>query len=290
MQMLNATPGAITSNARIKHYPDCPVLQVSNAPIFRQAGYEPQERLYSVSAKGEAVHPERSLESSRNRARAAIRDIALCNEFTHFFTLTLNKEKIDRYDAEAIAKRLRNYLRNVSVRKGFRYLLVPEHHKDGALHFHGLCRIGDMQLVRGVEKEKGRLLSTKEGREVYNCPDWSLGFSTFIPLDENREKVAAYVCKYISKGESKIFGKWYWASRDLVKHPEKELIEGGVNYDAFLADNPDLPQIPLYRDVCMVIRKLNDERRSADDSGRMDPPIPESLQAAHDQAEILRGS
>ena len=77
----------ITSNARVKEYPRSLVLQVANAPIFREAGYEPRRRTYDVPPKGKAKDCERSIYSSRCRAKTAVRDIALCNSFTHFFTL-----------------------------------------------------------------------------------------------------------------------------------------------------------------------------------------------------------
>ncbi len=259
MQMLNATLGDISSNARIKFYPTHSLLQVVNAPIFRKEGYEKRERKYSVPPKGKALNPVRSLESSRIRARAAIRDIALCNEFTHFFTLTLSPEEIDRYDIAEIERRVKNFLRNISQRKEFRYLLVPEFHQDGAVHFHGLCILGSVRLVRAIDPHSNAPISTQNRQAVYNCPEWTLGFSTFIPLDECRERVANYICKYLSKGETKIFGKWYWASRDLVKHPEKALVAGGIDYHSFLAANPELQQFPLYQDVCMVVCKVQEK-------------------------------
>ena len=95
--LFGVAESSITSNARIKRYPSAVVLQVANDNIFRDAGFEPRTRLYSVSAKGKAENPERSLQSSRSRAKAAIRDIALCNRFSHFFTWTLSKDQIDRY-------------------------------------------------------------------------------------------------------------------------------------------------------------------------------------------------
>lgn len=105
--MLYATSLAeISSNARIKKYPDTDLLQVANAPVFRMPGFEPRERAYAVPAKGNACDPERALDVSRARAKAAVRDIALCNHFAYFFTWTLSPEKIDRYDREAVKKRV----------------------------------------------------------------------------------------------------------------------------------------------------------------------------------------
>ena len=52
MALMGAALSDISSNARLKVYPATEVLQVSNAPIFRAPGWEPQKRSYDVSAKG----------------------------------------------------------------------------------------------------------------------------------------------------------------------------------------------------------------------------------------------
>lgn len=253
MLPFTATLSDITSNARIKEYPSSTVLQVANAPIFRSAGYEPRTRSYDVAPKGKATDPERSLACSRARAKAAIRDIALCNAFSYFFTWTLSADLIDRYDADIVSKKVQTFLKNASYRKGFRYVCVPELHKDGAIHFHGLCNLGNVKVQRAFDPRTGFPLSTKRGQPIFNMMDWPYGFSTCIPIDGNYERTCNYLTKYISKSSEKIFGKWYFSSRDLIKRPAIELISGGVDYDGFLQDNPDLPVVSLYRDIRMAI-------------------------------------
>ena len=93
----------------------------------------------------------------------------------------------------------------------------------------------------------------EDGRPILNMTDWKLGFSTCIPIDENYERTCNYLTKYISKGTDKILGKWYLSSRNLVKRPDITVIDGGVDYNGFLRDNPELPVIPVYRDVCMAV-------------------------------------
>lgn len=199
MLPMSATLFDISSNARIKEYPCLDVLQVANQAIFRHPGYEPRTRGYDVPPKGEAENPERSKDSSRARARAAVRDIALCNHFDYFFTWTLNGELIDRYDAAVVGKMLQTFLKNVSYRKGFLYVLVPELHKDGAIHLHGLCKLGSVVIERAVNPYTSEPISTKRGQPVFNMKDWTMGFSTCIPIDENYERTVNYMVKYISK-------------------------------------------------------------------------------------------
>lgn len=242
----------ISSNARVKDYPGLTVLQVANARIFREPGWEPETRPYSVAPKGQGKNPERAKLVSMARARAVVRDIALMNPFTHFFTGTLSQAVVDRYDAAAVGKKVQTLMRNISYRKGFRYLIVAERHKDGAIHFHGLVIPGSVSLIRATDPHTGRSLSTEQSQPVYNVTDWTLGFSTCIPLYGEYGQVCSYVTKYISKETEKILGKWYLASRDLIRRPETHLVDG-LDYDRLLDDNPELPQIPLYRDVCMTI-------------------------------------
>lgn len=252
----SATLSEITSNARLKEYPSSTVLQVANQPIFRTPGYEARVRAYEVSPKGEANDPERSRESSRARAKAAVRDIALCNRFDYFLTWTLDQEIIDRYDPKVVGKKVQTFLKNVSKRKGFRYVIVPELHKDGAIHFHGLCNLGDVRIKPAIDPHTGKELTTKRGQSIYNMTDWKLGFSTCISIDENYERTCNYVTKYINKSADKILGKWYLCSRSLVKRPSIALIDGGMNYDRFCMDHPELSPVSLYRDVCMVSASL----------------------------------
>lgn len=82
------------TNARIKLYLHKAILQVSNDNIFPTADWENRKggkgRAYDVPAKGQASDPERSAEESRRRARSKVRDIALCNQFTHMHILIEN--------------------------------------------------------------------------------------------------------------------------------------------------------------------------------------------------------
>lgn len=183
-----------------------------------------------------AKDPDRAREESQRRAAAAVRDLALCNRFEYFFTWTLDGRLLDRYDPNAVYRKLRAFLSNNVQRQGFSYVAVPEYHKkkDGeerpAIHLHGLCSPGTVPIVRAKAKD-GRNLTDKNGRPVYNMPTWSWGFSTCVPLDDQLERTINYICKYITKTEEKIFGKWYLSSRDLVRGPKLIPMEPVPYYD-----------------------------------------------------------
>lgn len=170
---------------------------------------------------------EDNLQRSKRRAKRKLFDYILCNEFKYFCTLTLNGDLIDRNDYGAIMKKLKNFLDNRVRRNGLFYVGVPELHKNGGIHFHfltnGVINVVDSGTV--IRPNGGRPVKTETAirqgfdlgdcRPVYNIPDWKLGFTTAIEIYGNREAVANYIGKYITKGDSKIGGRWYYSGGAL---------------------------------------------------------------------------
>lgn len=140
-----------------------------------------------------------------SRAKRRLFDLASCNDFDLFFTLTLSPEEIDRHDYKAAVRKLSQWLDNRVRRRGLRYVAVPELHKDGAIHFHGLCNAAACRLVDSGHKDK-------RGKVIYNLADWSLGFTTAVMLDGDYAAVCRYVSKYISKQQSggTIGGRYFY--------------------------------------------------------------------------------
>lgn len=138
---LRVSPGAAGYTTRVKTYPDGSMdIMVCDKPIFRASGWESSgsKRQFrddlDEPPEGQSDTTGRAL----RRARAQVRELALANDFGLFVTLTLNGEMVDRYDMTAITKKLNVWLDNQVRRRGLAYVLVPERHKDGAIHFHGL--------------------------------------------------------------------------------------------------------------------------------------------------------
>ena len=163
--------------------------------------------------KGKRSEGDDALRSMR-RARAKLRRLALSNSFDYFVTLTLDAKEVDRYDAKAIMQRVNRWLDNMVRRCGLRYILVPEQHKDGAWHFHGFFAGDGLKAVdSGIRWD---------GREVYNLPQWSYGFSTAQRLYGEYSAAVAYVCKYIGKQQGqRPMGRWYYSGGGLAE-PVKE--------------------------------------------------------------------
>jgi hypothetical protein len=152
----------------------------------------------------------------RRRAIAQVRDLARANDFAYFVTLTLDQKKIDRYDINTVIRRLTYWLDNNVRRHELAYILVPELHKDGAIHFHGF--FNDALPAYNSGYQDGR------GHTVFNLPKWRLGFSTAIELYGQYNAAVGYVCKYISKQHKKIGGRWYYSGgalqRPVVEHAD----------------------------------------------------------------------
>ena len=78
---------------------------------------------------------------SKRRSKSKVFNMAILNDWDYFITLTFSKDKVeDRYNLEDLKKRTLEYLKNQSKKHGIKYIIVPELHKDGALHWHGLIR------------------------------------------------------------------------------------------------------------------------------------------------------
>lgn len=210
----------IYTNGKVEYFPGFTRFIVADVPVFREPGWEaekPHSRHHKPQSKDNQPQ-ERSI----RRAKRKIFDIAALNDFHYFVTFTLNQKKIDRQSSEELAHKLKIFLGNKVRRNDMRYLIVPEYHKDGkSIHLHGLVS-GNFQLL-----DSG--LRAKDGRIVYNVGDWTYGFSTCLELNGDREAVARYIAKYVTKDTKKILGNFYYAGGNIQRVPEREYVN--LQYD-----------------------------------------------------------
>lgn len=156
---------------------------------------------------------------SLSRTRRNIRELALCNNFEYFCTITVSSAKCDRYSLDEVQDNLRKCLRNIrNSSNNFKYLIITEKHKDGAFHFHGLMSgLSDLYV-----NKYGYLSSSKLD---------ILGFNSFSKI-ESLDKVSNYILKYITKDcvkNSK--NQIYISSRGLKKAERTELNPNITNID-----------------------------------------------------------
>lgn len=157
----------------------------------------------------------RSQRVSMNRTINRVYELSRSNEWEYFFTMTFDGSKVDRYDYDSCVKKLSQWLKDMRKKycSDMVYLVVPERHKDGAYHFHGLFRnIGNMPL-----SDSGIV---KNGRKIYNLPTYKFGFTTVSEIEDSG-KASNYVCKYITKELCQVTKrkKRYWCSRN-IKRPD----------------------------------------------------------------------
>lgn len=84
-------------------------------------------------------------------------ELALCNDWEWFVTLTLNPEYHDRKDLKSYKKKLLTWIKNYNrtQKTNIKYLLIPENHQDGSWHMHG--------LMMGIPEEHLREFTEQSG-------------------------------------------------------------------------------------------------------------------------------
>lgn len=202
-----------------KYYDNYYRLTVFKVRI-KNAGFELESPKYKSENNNEF---EGKLDNNIIRARSKVFEYALCNDFEYFVTLTLDKTKMDRYSLDDFIKKLGQFIRNYRKKYGvnIQYLLIPEKHKDGAWHMHG--------LIKGIPE--AHLTLNKNGYKDWEAYSKRFGY---ISIDEikNKEAISRYITKYISKsfyggGVTEKNKKMYYASRGLKK---AERIKEGTYY------------------------------------------------------------
>ena len=222
-QFVNTVLLNIFHNTKIYIYPDgMQDIVISTDADFHPPGWEVvddwgQCKYSSKKGVRKVADPAfEDMQRSMRRARGKLRRLALANEFRWFVTLTLDPQKVDSHNGKAVVQKLNSWCSNMVQRNGLKYILVPERHKKGGIHFHGFFN-DCLEVVDSGHTDK-------QGHKIYNLPQWSLGFTTAIELYDDYQKAVGYVCKYIGKEGEKPAGRWYYSGGDLVD-PEVEYIE-----------------------------------------------------------------
>lgn len=211
-------------NGRVKISPNGAVLEVlyTSRPVFNWGGFEARKVGWQLGAKEYG----KANEQSRRRAYKKVFDYAACNSdvFDLFITITLDKECIDRYDIEQIYPKLKAFLDHRVQRKGLAYIIVPEYHKDGAIHFHGLINSSAVTL-KDSGKRYWKRNSPCRGQHIYNVTDWKFGFTTAVKLTGDYMNVCKYITKYVLKQSDggMVGGRYYYHGGEL-KEPHYEYI------------------------------------------------------------------
>lgn len=182
-----------------------------------------------IKSYGENCFPkdnERLRNDSLKRAVDKVYDICFQNDWSYFVTCTLSEDNdFSRFSGADVINPFANWLHNRTKRDDLQYIFVPELHKKGGIHLHGLINDSlelfdsERHLYGGKAWKNSDLLERgvdlDNYKVIYNIPSWKYGWSTAIPLSGTPAAVACYMTKYMTKDCKKIFGKYYLSSRNI---------------------------------------------------------------------------
>lgn len=250
--------------------------EIDTAPPPVLPPLDPTTELYAEHTlqeqeKRRKHHSGEIREDNLKRARERIFDIVLLNDFKYFITGTFaENEDLDRTDPKEVMKPLRKFLEHQTERRGLQYVLVAERHKKNGIHIHALVNdvlpltYSGRRLYKGKAWIEDDILKEQKSferyKKIYNIDNWRFGWSTAIKCDRNKLRLARYVTKYITKEQKKIFGKYYWSSKNIEREPKTILLQtkfddvagqecapAGTSYrfkyDAFFNDDDKLSEM-----------------------------------------------
>ena len=210
-----------------KEYPN----NMYKVTIFNNPLVIPRPKLGHKPNRNSDQPSDKSIEESLRRTRTTIFDYALSNNFSYFVTFTFNPKKVDRYSIESTSNIMKYWLnRQKKHSPNFAYVIVPEFHKDGAIHFHA--------LIRDYNAELKSTNVFQNGKRVYNLTGFTAGFTNAQKLDDDQTKAAAYLTKYITKDMINRFNKRrYWASKNLHKPVKRYESLSELGLDPYIFDD-----------------------------------------------------
>jgi hypothetical protein len=174
------------------------------------------------------------LERGASRSKSSMLSRALASEWQWFGTLTVDGSKlpagISRRSSEVVPHVYRVF---ESLRRScpdFRYLVVPEQHKDGAFHFH--CLLAGVPDSWTAPALRGREQVRVNGRAVFHFLPFqhSIGFTTLSRVGSSL-RAGRYMGKYISKGMTAVNARGVGYRRWTCSHncPKPNISRGTVD-------------------------------------------------------------
>lgn len=210
----------------------------------------------SLRDREEEKSSDEKFSSALSRAKSVIFELAMCNDWQFFFTGTLSPDSHDRGDLFSFRNQFAQFVRDLRKKSGYEqlaYVLIPERHKDGAWHMHGLLAgLPDQALsyfVPGIHPQ-----SLVDGG-YRNWDDYSKKFGyCSLGRIRDRDAVSAYLVKYISKdmqsSVTAVGGHTYYCSRGLNRSVPYGYVYGSyMTLDRFLDNHAQFCSTGMVRDV-----------------------------------------
>ena len=180
---------------------------------------------------------------SLRRTKIMMDMLLTMNDFDWFWTLTFDKEKVDRTNDKVVFDCYKKYINNIKKQyPSFKYMCFPERHEDGCFHFHlltagltpkqmGLVDSGKVccswaekryngirsrEYFNRTKHDHEHEMKETDGETIYNASNFIYGYTTVSRI-VSRERCNSYVKKYVEKalGSTEIFKKRFYYSSNL---------------------------------------------------------------------------
>lgn len=230
-------------NVKISEYLDSTEVVFYSSPIF---GHEKEKdtflierndelfEMYSYMAFGTKLEKEEKEKNSLhafyvsfNRTKNKIYNYARANCWEWFVTFTFNPQKVDSFNYDEVVNCMSSFLWYMkrTSKTDLQYLIVPEKHKSGRFHLHGIFSNIDMSIWKFTFSHH----FTKTGIPIYNIAGFPYGFSTATQVQDT-VRVSHYIAKYITKDMFSAIKnrKRYWSTHN---------ISSGVHTTLFLTES-----------------------------------------------------
>jgi len=167
--------------------------------------YQADELYLKKEFKKEENVENGKLKNNISRAKSRILALGLCNEWDFFCTFTLDKQKYDRFNLKKWHEDFAHWIRNNRIKTGFefKYILIPELHKDGAWHMHGLIKGYDWDSLSEFDPRIHPIKLIRKGYRYHPEITKKFGFNSYGSII-NQEAVTRYLLKYITKAMAEI--------------------------------------------------------------------------------------
>ena len=189
----------------------------------------------------EKVQSDLRLENSLSRTKRLFTEYAMCNRFDLFVTFTFRPDVVDRYDLAGVKKKLTKFFDNFKQRKDpwFRYMVIPEQHKDGAWHFHGFMTAfqGMCCPMKIPKRMGGEVVYVPNTKGYIDFPAFSAKFGYFsASFIRDYEKTVNYCKSYITKSFQQVQFKNQRLLLKSAKLRKPERVYEGLDYMDMEAD------------------------------------------------------
>lgn len=174
-----------------------------------------------IYKKGRVVVKEDKKIENRNiiRSKLNCQRLAKANvdSWMSFITLTYRENMQDVAQAKLD---FRYFVKNIQkIKKDFKYIVIPEFQKRGAIHFHFLSNLS--------LEDKDIIVKQKDNDKYYDVKYWSKGFSSFENVVGDCKKIVGYISKYMTKDDvdERLFNFRRFSSSQNLNKPIVEYVD-----------------------------------------------------------------